>query len=260
MSSTLHAPQNRLLAALPRRDAKPVLDGCEPVELKFGQVLYEPDTRIRYAYFPTDSFISLMIPVDGTANLEVGLIGNEGMLGSPLVLGVTASPLRALVHGAGSALRMNAGVLLHELGQRLALRRALHRYLHVRMIQLSQAAACTRFHVVEQRLARLMLMTQDRAQMDEFHVTHEFLAYMLGVRRVGVTKAAHALQARHLIRYHRGAVTILDRAGMEAASCGCYHADQDTYEGLLSAPKAVANSVERSVREANAEPIPAFAR
>ncbi len=226
-------PPNRLLAALPRAVSRQVLAACEPVDLAFGVVLYEPDARIRHVYFPTSGFVSLMIPVDGTTNLEVGLVGNEGMLGVPLVLGVNVSPLRALVQGAGQAWRITAQDFSRELDRCAVLRTVLLRYLQVRMCQLAQTAACTRFHVVEERLVRWLLMTQDRAHEDQFRVTHEFLAYMLGVRRVGVTKAANALQKRKLISYHRGAVTILDRAGMEAASCGCYQADRETYASLL---------------------------
>jgi CRP-like cAMP-binding protein len=228
-------PPNRLLAALPQRDAQRMLAACEAVELAFGAILYEPDAHIDHVYFPTDSFVSLMIPVDARASLEVGLVGNEGMVGTPLILGVDVSPLRALVQGPGPALRLPAPAFSRELGRCPALRRMLHTYLQVQMRQLAQTAACTRYHVVEARLARWLLMTQDRAHMDGFHVTHEFLAYMLGVRRVGVTKAANALQQRKLIRYHRGEVTILDRAGMEAASCGCYRTDRQTYESALGA-------------------------
>jgi len=227
---------NHLLEVLPRGQSQRMLDQCDAVELKVGEILYQPDARIRHVYFPVDSFISLMIPVDRTSNLEVVLIGNEGMLGSPLVLGVDISPLRAIVQGKGLAWRMSAAAFSRELGRSTALRHQLHRYLQVRMSQLAQAAACTRFHLVEQRLARCLLMTQDRAHSDEFHATHEVLAYMLGVRRVGVTKAASVLQTRRLIRYHRGAISILDRAGMEAAACGCYRADRKMYDALLAAP------------------------
>ncbi len=228
------APPNRLLAALPSRLSARLLAQCDPVELKLGTVLYEPDARIRYAYFPTESFVSLMIPVDGGSILEVGLVGNEGMVGVPLILGMDSSPLRALVQGAGPALRMSARTFARELGLSAELRTLLHRYLQVRIGQLAQTAACTRFHLVEERLARWLLMTQDRAHDDEFHVTHEFLAFMLGVRRVGVTRAATALQKRNLIRYHRGDVTVLNRLGMEAASCGCYQVDRDRYANLLA--------------------------
>lgn len=227
------APPNRLLAALPRREAARMFAASEPIELGYGEILYEPEARIRYAYFPTTSFISLMIPVEGVTRLEVGMAGNEGMLGVPLILGVQMSPLLALVQGAGLARRMPAAALTRELGRCPALSRQLHRYVQVRMSQLAQVAACTRFHVVQARLARWLLMTQDRAHGEQFHVTHEFLAHMLGVRRVGVTTAANALQKRNLIRYHRGEVTILDRGGMEAASCGCYQADLNTYGRFL---------------------------
>jgi CRP-like cAMP-binding protein len=228
-------PPNRLLKALPRRESERMLGECEAVNLNVGEILYQPNARIRHVYFPADSFISLMIPVDGTSNLEVALVGNEGMLGSPLVLGVNVSPLRAIVHGDGLAWRMSAAAFARELAQSAALRRGMHRYLQVRMCQLAQAAACTRFHLVEQRLARCLLMTQDRSHSDEFHATHEALAFMLGVRRVGVTKAASVLQTRKLIHYHRGKISILDRVGMEAAACGCYQADRETYDGLLVA-------------------------
>jgi len=233
-SNRRSAPLNRLLAALPPRLSARLLAQCDQVELKLGTVLYEPDARIRYAYFPTESFVSLMIPVDGASILEVGLVGNEGMVGAPLILGMDRSPLRALVQGAGPALRMGARTFARELGLSAALRTMLHRYLQVRIGQLAQTAACTRFHLVEARLARWLLMTQDRAHDDEFHVTHEFLAFMLGVRRVGVTRAATALQKRNLIRYHRGDVTVLNRLGMEAASCGCYQADCDRYANVLA--------------------------
>ena len=230
MSSTNPTPvANRLLAALPRKDHQHFLAGCDTVRLAFAEVLTEPGKRIRHLYFPTESLISLVTPIDGRAGVEVGLVGDEGMLGISLILGIDISPLRAVVQGEGSALRINTARFRREFEQSSALQRELKRYLHVVISQFVQTAACTRFHLVEARLARWLLMTRDRAHSDSFHVTHEFLANMLGVRRVGVTKAATSLQKRGLISYSRGNVTIIDRSGLEAASCECYAADRNTY-------------------------------
>ena len=234
MPSTQHAPPaNRLLEALPRSDLRRMLAGFETVELAFADVLYTPGERLSQVYFPTTSFISLIMPVNSSASIEVGLVGNEGMFGIPLALGVDVSPVRAVVQGAGSALRMDAPTFCRELGRSQALQREIDRYVFVHVTQLAQTAACTRFHVVEARLARWLLMTQDRAHADAFHVTQEFLALMLGVRRVGVTKAASSLQKRNLIHYSRGDITVLDRRGLKAASCGCYKADRESYDRIL---------------------------
>ncbi len=225
---------NLLLAALPHKQRQRFLAGCEPIQLVFAEVLAEPGERIRYVYFPTESFISLTTSnSNGCTALEVGLIGTEGMLGLCLIIGMDVSLLHAVVQGAGPVLRMDATTFRRETEQNPALLRLLQRYLYVMMGQIAQNTACTHFHVVEARLARWLLMTQDRAHSNEFHVTHEFLAYMLGVRRVGVTKAACSLQQRKLICYSRGDITILDRSGLEAASCGCYAADIASYARIM---------------------------
>jgi CRP-like cAMP-binding protein len=160
-------------------------------------------------------------------------VGNEGILGIPLVLGVTVTPLQAVVQGAGSALRMQTALFQRHMEQSSALRQALNRYIYVLFSQLAQTTVCIHFHRVEARLARWLLMTQDRAHSDTFRLTHEFLAYMLGVRRVGVTKAAGSLQSQNFIRYSRGFITVLDRKGLQTASCGCYMAAQEIYDRFL---------------------------
>ena len=225
---------NGLIATLPSKERNRILKHCEQVDLVFGAILCEPDAPFQHVYFPLFGFISLVASVDGHQPLEMGLIGNEGMLGVTLVLGVNAVPLRAVVQGSGTALRMTSAQLRRELRDSPALLRILNRYLYVLMAQLSQTAACTRFHEVEERLARWLLMTHDRAHADHFHLTHEFLADMLGVQRSGVTIAAGGLQRRKLIRYTRGDIKVLDRKGLEAASCECYAAVVDDYARLLA--------------------------
>ena len=227
------AASNRLLGTLPAKDRRPLLALCEEVELGFGMVLDEPGSRIAHVYFPTDSYISLITRPKGESSLEVGLVGDEGMHGISLALGIDVSPLDALVQGGGPALRLSAGRFRRELAARVSLQKALNRYLYVLMCQLAQSAACTRFHLIEARLARWLLMTQDRAHADTFQVTHQFLAWMLGVRRVGVTAAASALQRRHLITYARGVVTVLSRQGLEAAACSCYKINKKIYDRML---------------------------
>ena len=224
---------NRILDVLPHKYRTQFLAGCEPVVLKLAEVLAEPGERMRHVYFPTGSFISLIAPIGGHAGLEVGLIGDEGMFGVSLMLGDDVSPLHALVQGGGSALRMKAASFRREIDRGTVLQLKLKRYLCVMIAQLSQTAACTHFHRVEARLARWLLMTRDRAHSDQFHITHEFLAYMLGVRRVGVTKAAMSLQNQKLIRYGRGKITILNGDGLESAACECYAADKETYTRIM---------------------------
>jgi CRP-like cAMP-binding protein len=224
---------NRLIASLPTKDRSRLLANCEPVELAFNEVLNESGDRVRYVYFPLDGYISLITRGDAVANLEVGLVGDEGMHGISLALGTEIAPLHALVQGQGSALRMNTATFNREYARSAPLRRQLGHYIYVLMCQLAQSSVCSRFHVVEARLARWLLMTQDRAHSDQFHITHAFLAWMLGVRRPGVTAAANALQKRKLISYRRGDITVLDREKLEAAACACYKTDRRIYEKIL---------------------------
>ena len=229
----LPSEQNHLIERLPRTDRLRLLAVCEPVQLLLSDVLCEPGTPTRHVFFPTDGFISLVALIEGSPGVEVGLVGREGMLGVQLALGVPTTPLHALVQGSGAAWRVGARVFRQQLAHSPALQRGIHRYLYVLMSQLATSAACLRFHQIGPRLARWLLMSHDRAHADHFHVTQEFLAYMLGVRRVGITMAAGVLQRGGLIGYHRGDFTVLDRLGLEAAACGCYAADRKTYTAML---------------------------
>ena len=224
---------NRLIADLSGADRAAVLGGCRTVELEFGNVLSEPEQIQRDVYFPLSALISLVTTIARRPPLEMGMIGSEGMLGASLLLGVNVAPLQAVVQGPGTALRLSATQMRRELSARAGLRATIGRYLFVLMAQLTQSAACTRFHEVDERLARWLLMTHDRANADHFHLTHQFLADMLGVQRSAVTIAAGALQKKNIIRYTRGEITVLSRKALEAASCACYAAQADDYRRLF---------------------------
>ena len=212
---------NDLLAALPRKSFLGLSSWLKPVDLKFGEVLFERGESIRHVYFPGNAMVSLLTDGERRA-VEVGLVGHEGMVGISLALGVNVSPVRALVQGAGAAMRMDRARFLAEFRRNALLQRGLYRYGHALMAQITQISACNRLHTVQMRLARWLLMTRDRVLSDEFVLTHEFLGHMLGVRRVGVTGAAGALQRDDLITYSRGNIRILDQKGLETAACRCY--------------------------------------
>ena len=213
---------NSLLASLPAKDCQSLLEHMESITLAAGEVLYRPGEPIRHVYFPTDTMVSLLTSAEGHQALEVGMVGREGMLGIPLALGVNESPVQAVVQGAGKALRMTSAHFRKEFQRSPRLQQAVYRYIYELMIQMTQTAACNRFHQVEARLARWLLMTRDRVRSNHFHLTQDLLSNMLGVRRVGVTKAAGDLRLRKLISYNRGEINILDGDGLEAAACQCY--------------------------------------
>ncbi|RYF43620.1 MAG: Crp/Fnr family transcriptional regulator [Comamonadaceae bacterium] len=227
------AVKNHLIELLPRKERLRLLAICEPVDLALQEVLCEPLQPASHVYFPMQGFISLVAKIDGHPGLEVGMVGSEGMVGAHLALGVAASPLHAVVQGAGAAWRIDARLFRKELAASPALRQGMDSYIYVLMRQLATAAPCLRFHPIGPRLARWLLMSQDRAHANTFRVTHQFLAYMLGVRRAGVTIAAGALQTGGLIAYARGHITVLDRPGLEAAACSCYASDCQAYAALL---------------------------
>jgi CRP-like cAMP-binding protein len=228
MAIATHAwTTNSVLRALSPKENQRLFAHSEQAKLTYGDILCEPGKPIPHVYFPNSGIISLLTPLDGHESVEVGLVGREGMAGMGLFLGSSISPVQMLVQGSGTATRIKATSFRNEIKRNPALQRELSHYLYAFMAQVAQTAACNRHHQLEQRLARWLLMTHDRVRSNEFHLTQEFLAHMLGVRRVGVTKAAGLLQEKKLISYRRGNITILDRKGLERASCRCYGAVND---------------------------------
>lgn len=225
---------NRLLAALSAKEYARLSPKLTEVSLNYAETLYEPTDVISRVYFPETGIVSLLASVGESSLLEVGIVGSEGFIGLPVFLGVVKSNSRALVQGAGAALQMTAADFLAECESGGELPKLLRRYTHSLMTQISQSAACNRFHPIDARLARWLLMTADRMAANEFKITQEFLSNMLGVRREAVNKAAIIFQQKNLISYSRGKVAILDRAELETAACRCYFIIKEEYENLFS--------------------------
>ncbi|MGD1052917.1 MAG: Crp/Fnr family transcriptional regulator [Candidatus Dormibacteria bacterium] len=225
MSATPHSPgnprSNRILQALPDEDRDRLVRSMVTVSLPIKTVLFEPGETIRAVHFPLDGVISLVTPLDDGAIVEVATVGNEGLVGVPLVPGGSLA-VRAISQVPGSSLRMGADDFLAEVDRPGAFSDLVRRYLSALFGQISQAAACNRLHTNEERLSRWLLMSHDRVGVDDFAITHEFLGQMLGSRRATVTLSAGILQAAGLIRYRRGHVSILDREGLESVACECY--------------------------------------
>ena len=214
--------RNLILASLPRRTYESLLPGLTRVNLVFGEVLHEPGRPMRHVYFPVEGLVSMLTVVKGRFALEVAMVGREGMVGVPLALGVARTRMRAMVQGSGVALRMSSSRFSASMEHSPPLRKALLSYVDSLMAQIARTAACNRFHVVQARLARWLLMSRDRSGSGDFEMTQEFLSSILGVRRVGVSAAASAFQSRKLIEYSRGRIRIVDHEGLEAACCACY--------------------------------------
>jgi len=233
-TSALHAPPtNRLLAALPSAEYRRLLPDLKPFPLIFGEPIYEPGSLVRYVYFPTSGIISLLTNVDDGGSLEVGIVGREGMAGMAVFMGVKTSPNQAMIQGAGSALRMKA-TILHSLSNNGgSLPQLLRRYSYSLWTQLSQSAVCNMYHPIDARLARWLLMTRDRMEVDDFPITQEFLSSMLGVRREGVNKAAGKLQQLDVISYSRGMLRILKPLALAAVACKCYQIIKNEYDTIL---------------------------
>lgn len=230
----LKAPSNRLLAALPMAERTDLFRRTVPVEPQAGTVLVDSGEPFRHVYFPCTGLVSVLATTDGPPGLEVGLVGNEGMVGVPLALGVSTSSTRNVVRREGTALRISAGEFNTALNISPGLRRVLHRYAHVLTAQLAQVVICTRFHLLESRLAAWLLATHDRAAGDSLHCTQETLAEIFGVRRASVSSAAASLQARGLISYARGDISVLDRPGLERAACDCYRTSRQIYSRVFA--------------------------
>jgi CRP-like cAMP-binding protein len=227
------AIDNRLLASLPADMCERLRPALELVSLALGAVVYEPGGGMDHVYFPTGAVVSLIYTMADGATAEMGLVGNEGVVGIALFMGGETTPNQAVAQVAGGALKMKAQVMLEEFRRGGPFQLALLRYTQALITQISQTAVCNRLHAVEQRLCRWLLLTRDRLPSDEILMTQEFIAHMLGVRREGVTAAAHHLQEAGLIRYARGHISILDRKGLEAAACECYRVVKDEFDRLL---------------------------
>lgn len=231
-----HRPlRNQLLSALAREDHARFLPRLEQVELSPGKVIYEITDTVRHAYFPLSGMLSLLAITEDGATIEVGMVGNEGVVGLPAILRAYSTPYRVMVQIRGLAMRIRADALRAEFDRGGRMQDVLLRYTYTLLTQVSQSAVCNHFHTVEQRLSRWLLVARDRVHSDQFSLTHEVISHMLGIPRTNVTMRAGALQRQGLITYSRGKITIVDPRGLEAASCECYRMVKEEISGFLAA-------------------------
>jgi CRP-like cAMP-binding protein len=229
------AVENRILAALSEGERENIFPHLEPLSLSLGQILFEPGDPVRHIYFPLNSVVSMLASMENGTTVEAGVIGKEGAVGIAAILGAETSTTQGLVQATGEALSIPADVLMAEFRRAGKLQLLLLRHTHSLFTMVSQTAACNRLHTVEERLARWLLTTHDRVESNEFLLTQEFIARMLGTRRSGVTVAAGILQQAGLINYRRGRIYILDREGLEEVSCECYRIVKEEYDRYLNA-------------------------
>lgn len=255
-SATNNTATNQLIDRLPAGVARSLLATCRPIKLEFGQVVANAGASVSRVMFPTTAIISVTAQVDDHKPLEMGMVGHEGMLGATLALGVKRHPMPAVVQGTGRALEITAAEFRRQLKSSPAMQRIVHGYLFVLTEQLSQTAACNAFHEVAARLARWLLMMDDRARGNPLELTHLFLSNMLGVRRSAVTIAAGHLQEQQLIRYSRGHIQVLSRPGLEAVACECYPAARAAWQRQFGAKQEAASHHHHSVRCRTDAPAP----
>ena len=239
LATTIDPRSNELLAALPESEWHRWQPQLEAVEMPLGQVLYEPGAALSHVYFPTSAIVSLLYVMENGASAEIAVVGNEGIVGISLFMGGESTPGRAVVQSAGQGLRLRAQVVKDEFNRAGAVLHLLLRYIQALITQMAQTAVCNRHHTLDQQLCRWLLLSLDRLRSDELLMTQELIANMLGVRREGVTEAAARLQQHGLIRYSRGHITVLDRAGLEKRTCECYAVVKKEYDRLLPRTTAV---------------------
>ena len=232
-ASSTDAPKNYLLAALPAGEFKRVQSNLSPVSFKLGEVLYESGDKMNYVYFPTTAIVSLLYVMENGATAEIGIVGNDGLIGVSLFMGGDTTTSRAIIQSAGDAFKMNAKDLKDAFALGGAFQQMLLRYTQALITQISQTAVCNRLHSVEQQLCRWLLLSHDRLESDKLVMTHDLISNMLGVRREGVTLAAQKLAKRKLIKNVRGTITVIDRQGLEEAVCECYEVVNNEYNRLL---------------------------
>jgi CRP-like cAMP-binding protein len=229
----IDALKNHLLSSLPDDEFERVVSKLQPIAFELGDVLYESGDTIASAYFPTTAIVSLLYVMENGATAEIGVVGNDGLLGIALFMGGETTPNRAIIQSAGGAFAMKAKDLKAEFALGGVFQQMMLRYTQALMTQISQTAVCNRLHPIEQQLCRWLLLSHDRLDSDLLVMTHDLISNMLGVRREGITLAAQKLAARKLIKNVRGTITVLDRQGLEAAVCECYKVVNDEYNRLL---------------------------